>query len=391
MSKFKRIMAIILCFALSALFVSCGGNSNSSSGGGVVNFDSESASEKQEEVLEITSPKTETVDIFTAAYRRYIDCKDGTDVRYFCSDLGEIYAPVVVEWKNTYEKVIKFKFSYSTDADFSDATEITVDKNENSVELYNLYKGTKYFVSVKAMLTDGTTKEAKTSFKTTADGARPMKIDGIYNVRDIGGYKCSNGKTTLQGKIFRGGALSPSTTAAYYYVDLTDAGKKYMSETLGIKTDFDLRNSGENLSLNESPIPNAKLEYYGVDGYLYAYKASDKYKAAFSALADESRYPVYIHCTGGADRTGTICAIIEALLGMSEEDILHDYEATSFSIYGLRAYSEKMYDFALFWDEFKKYEGDTLSQKAENYMLSIGVTKGEIYNIRAIMYGEKTI
>ncbi len=42
MSKFKRIMAMILFFALSALFVSCGGgNSNLSSGGGIVNFDSD--------------------------------------------------------------------------------------------------------------------------------------------------------------------------------------------------------------------------------------------------------------------------------------------------------------------------------------------------------------
>ncbi len=390
MSKIKKIMAMTMCFVLSFLFVSCGDGGGS--GGGIVNFDSEINSEEpQAEVLEITSPNVEVVDIFTADYRRYIDCKDGTDVRYFCSEGGEIYAPVVIEWKNTHKNVVKFKVAYSTAADFSDATETTVDKTENSIEVYNLYKDTEYFVSVKATLTDGTTKEATTSFRTTADGARPMKIGGIYNVRDLGGYKCSNGRTTLQGKIFRGGALSPSTIAAYYYVDLTPAGQKYMSETLGIKTDFDLRNLRENLELTESPIPGAKLEYYGVDGYMYAYKASEKYKAAFSALADESRYPVYIHCTGGADRTGTICAIIEALLGMNEEDILRDYETTSFSIYGIRGYNEKTYDFALFWDTFKTYEGETLADKAENYMLSIGVTKGEIYNIRAIMYGEKTL
>ena len=389
----KNVLLKYLSVLLAVcIFSFCAAACNEGSGGGIVNFDSETDSEKpQTEVLEITSPNAEVVDIFTADYRRYIDCKDDTDVRYFCSEGGEIYAPVVIGWKNTYKNVVKFKVAYSTAADFSGAIETTVDKTENSIEAYNLYKDTEYFVSVKATLTDGTTKEAKTSFRTTADGARPMKIDGIYNVRDLGGYKCSNGRTTLQGKIFRGGALSPSTIAAYYYVDLTPAGQKYMSETLEIKTDFDLRNLRENLELTESPIPGAKLEYYGVDGYMYAYKASEKYKAAFSALADESRYPVYIHCTGGADRTGTICAIIEALLGMSEGDILRDYETTSFSIYGIRGYNEKTYDFALFWDAFKTYEGKTLADKAENYMLSIGVTKSEIYNIRAIMYGEKTI
>lgn len=231
------------------IFSFCAVACNDGSGGGIVNFDSEGS---QTEVLEITSPNAEEVDIFSVDYRRYIDCKDGTDVRYFCSEGGKIYAPVVIEWKNTYKSVVKFKAAYATSADFSDAIEKTVDKTENFIEVYNLYKDTEYFVSVKAVLTDGTTKEAKTSFRTTADGARPMKIGGIYNVRDLGGYKCSNGRTTLQGKIFRGGALSPSTIAAYYYVDLTPAGQKYMSETLGIKTDFDLRNLRENRGM--SPI-----------------------------------------------------------------------------------------------------------------------------------------
>lgn len=379
---FKRMFIVVMACILLLCAVGCGKKTS----------DTIIAGEEEEEgILEITAPKSKTVDIFSSFYRQYIDCKDGTDIRYFCYEGGDIYAPVIVEWNNSYKNVEKFKVSYSTSSDFANSIEVIVDKTESYVEIYNLYKDTEYFVSVKAFLSDGTRPEVKTSFKTTADGARPMKIDGIYNVRDVGGYKSSNGRTTLQGKMFRGGALSPSTIAAYYYVELKPNGQDYMSNILKIKTDFDLRSVGENLGLTESPIPNATLEYYGVDGYMYAYKASEKYKAAFSALADETRYPVYIHCTGGADRTGTICAIIEALLGYSEEDILHDYEATSFSIYGLRAYSDTTYDFAKFWDEFKTYDGSTLAEKAENYMLSIGVTKTEIYNIRAIMFGEKTI
>ena len=36
------------------------------------------------------------------------------------------------------------------------------------------------------------------------------------------------------------------------------------------------------------------------------------------------------------------------------------------------------------------YKGDTLSEKVENYLLSIGVTETEIYNVKAIMFGEPT-
>ena len=39
---------------------------------------------------------------------------------------------------------------------------------------------------------------------------------------------------------------------------------------------------------------------------------------------------VYFHCAGGADRTGTLAFLIEALLGVSESDLSKDYELTSF-------------------------------------------------------------
>jgi hypothetical protein len=41
--------------------------------------------------------------------------------------------------------------------------------------------------------------------------------------------------------------------------------------------------------------------------------------------------PVYIHCASGADRTGSICGMLEALLGMSAADIDRDYELTCFA------------------------------------------------------------
>ena len=36
----------------------------------------------------------------------------------------------------------------------------------------------------------------------------------------------------------------------------------------------------------------------------------------------DASYPIYMHCTYGMDRTGTMCYLLGALLGMSEEDIV---------------------------------------------------------------------
>jgi hypothetical protein len=73
---------------------------------------------------------------------------------------------------------------------------------------------------------------------------------------------------------------------------------------------------------------------------------------------------------------------------VDETALIQDYELTSFSIYGKRDSNGSTYDFKPFLTKLKKYEGETLAQKTENYMLSIGVTETEIYNIRAIMLGK---
>ena len=39
---------------------------------------------------------------------------------------------------------------------------------------------------------------------------------------------------------------------------------------------------------------------------------------------------VFFHCAGGADRTGSLAFLIEALLGVSESDLSKDYELTTF-------------------------------------------------------------
>lgn len=400
----KVILILCVCFVLSSCagLLACGGGNSggtANSAGETVSesvtpaqsesekgSENDSSSEPREEIFEITSPKG-VVYSYSRSIKAYLEAGAGANVNLY-DKTRDYDVPVVVEWDCTSENVEGFKVELSVNEDFSGATVIETSAYQMKLNVYNLYKNAEYYLRVTAKLQGGSERSAVSTFKTAENGPRIIRVQGITNARDLGGYVTESGKTTVQGMIYRGGALSKSTDTAYDAITLTEEGKKVMSETLKIKTDFDLRSVGENLGLTESPIPNAKLEYYNVGGYLSAFTSPAPFAAAFKALTDVSRYPVYMHCTGGADRTGTMAFLLNALVGVSETDLIHDYELTSFTVYGERNSQGTTYDFAKFLAKLKTYEGETLSEKTENYMLSIGLNETEIYNLKAIMFGE---
>lgn len=344
--------------------------------------------EKDAPVLRVF-PSSDRVTQFTSAVTGYLTAEDA-DVADYCGGITDDgIKGYMVRWRNTYDGVSSCKVEYSESEDFADSVFEDVAVGDNECVLYNLKKATTYYLRV-VIVADGEEKTSDPiSFGVRDLGPRVMKIDGIHNVRDLGGYVTPEGRT-VQGIIYRGGALSPESY--YPNVGLTDAGKAYMKDTLKIKTDFDLRNAAQNNGLTTSPLTGATLEYYNADGYDAGIANKETYRKIFAALSDENRYPVYLHCTGGADRTGTVSFLLNALLGVSETDLVKDYEYTSFSIYGERNSKggEPAYRFAELVAAIKAYSGETLAEKTEKYLLSAGVTETQIYNIRAIMLGKDT-
>ena len=115
------------------------------------------------------------------------------------------------------------------------------------------------------------------------------------------------------------------------------------------------------------------------------------YRRCFALLADPARYPVYVHCTGGADRTGTIAFLLGALLGVEESELIKDYEFTSFSFYSVRDSREGTYHpyFKMMKTALSACDGDTLQQQVECLLLSIGVTAAEIAAIRSTLLEDR--
>ena len=213
---------------------------------------------------------------------------------------------------------------------------------------------------------------------TTVDSPRILTIEGAKNVRDIGGWETASGKPIKYGLLYRGTELDGAN--AY---QLTEEGRRDMLSVLGIKFDMDLRGASEikGGALGE----NVFHKGYGAGEYSMVFDPifAERVREAFVDLANKDNYPIYMHCIYGRDRTGTICYLLEALLGVSDEDLLKDYELSAFTDGFIRTD-----EFTEFIAGFEAFKGNTTQERVENYLLSVGVTEEEIANIREIFLGE---
>lgn len=217
-------------------------------------------------------------------------------------------------------------------------------------------------------------------------------VDGVVNVRDIGGYTGLDGKKIKRGIIYRGA-----------YVDgITDGGKAFVDEFLKIKVDLDLRNEGEgSADENYSPLgENVKhilrcgcmytgnnwsgVKHVGKEGVDIP-EGARKLVAELLVLADKDNLPLYTHCVLGRDRTGTMIAVLLALCGVSKEDIMLDYELSFFSKSGTQTKEEALIIIGYFEkviEYIETFKGDCLRQKTEDFLKISGMTEEQIIAIR---------
>lgn len=156
---------------------------------------------------------------------------------------------------------------------------------------------------------------------TLGQPPRMLRLEGGWNVRDCGGWAADNGKVRF-GLLFRGARLENATAEDLAFL-----------QSIGIKLDLDIRDSGN--ASGQTRIPGASYlnapisQAYGTMIQQEAQAAADACIAAMQSVV--SGNPVYVHCASGADRTGCVCAILEAVLGLSDRDMDRDYELTCFS------------------------------------------------------------
>lgn len=269
------------------------------------------------------------------------------------------------------------------------------------------------------------------SFTVKDETVRIIHVDGVENVRDIGGWQTADRTERVKyGMVYRGGRLNKNQDTNKTYI--TEQGIATMHDELGIQSEIDLRNSTDNDGQAECAFGSERnynmwtIGAYGqilpgysktVDELQFGYDGSSPValKQIFEYLADETHYPVYIHCNYGADRTGTMIFLLNGLLGVAYEDLVKDFELTSLSPSERRWRSDILYDadagtysfvengvmqadennFVALDDFYhvlmEKYgQGTDLSGAIEKYLTTVcGVKEETISSVRNILLEEK--
>jgi hypothetical protein len=161
---------------------------------------------------------------------------------------------------------------------------------------------------------------------------RLLSWEGCFNVRDLGGHATVDGLTT------RFGAVARSDSPA----GLTERGWEAL-RAHGIKTIVDLRDPSERdgkpqpASVALVPVPVFDLAdrdfwagWRGVRDTLAFYRTvlerwQDLFAGAVAAVARAPAGGVLVHCQVGRDRTGLVCALVLASVGVPAASIAEDY------------------------------------------------------------------
>lgn len=228
---------------------------------------------------------------------------------------------------------------------------------------------------------------------------RRILLEGVFNCRDLGGYPCAGGKTTQFGRFIRCGVpfgpMGPD--------------RARLAE-IPVKTVIDLRGNGESkvapsaytrepgivyhhyslLEINPAYVDKVESQPLWESYVCSLTEHKGNMAEVFRAIAAAPEGAVLFHCALGKDRTGVVAALLLALAGVDQLDIIADYQISNTYLQPmLRTMVEDGNDI---FDEEKnphlKSEPETMEKfciyldeecgGARAYLKSIGVTDGEL-------------
>ena len=377
-------MKIIAASAVAAISITTAGANLKTT-----DFVSAKADGEINDIISVVSPenaKSFSIDNrkITDFYESYEPNLSSDEKFYGCDEY--LTTPVTLKW--TCDNGWYYQVYLSDERHFVNSEKYLT--TETSLTIDNIIPNREYYWKVKVTDNDGGQKFSNVYTFTPTAYVRTMDIDGVKNMRDVGGLVTTDGKTIQYGIMYR----------SAHFDSITEKGKEQIKR-LGVKTDIDLRGESNTVSpLGENVRRlNYNAPYYvdeadgnGIQSGLNGAESYVKeFVKEFKACADPDNYPIGFHCSLGRDRTGTLAAMLYAVSGVSRYDIVKEYELSWLSTAAANNVFIQTGSINKLCDFIESKDGETFKDKACNFLLSIGVTQAELNSVRDILTGVTAI
>ena len=167
---------------------------------------------------------------------------------------------------------------------------------------------------------------------------------------------------------------------------LNAESRAILLDTLGMKSDIDLRSDGECEGMTGSPMGPTVI-WHHISSSAYGGMQSETGRKAFTQVfkvfLDPANYPIDFHCIAGQDRTGAVAFIVNGLLGVPEEELYLDWESTGFWNGSASFNHRNLFDKLV--AGFDRWPGKTINERIEAYVLSLGFTEADIAFLRELL------
>lgn len=241
--------------------------------------------------------------------------------------------------------------------------------------------------------------------------SRRVPLSGLYNFRDLGGYRSALGGSVRWEAVYRADGIH---RVAGSDLDLV--------QSLGLRCVIDLRTPAE-VEAGRAPVDALGAASYHhlplletleetvrpaavadpasalADNYVEMLQGGSRSVArAFELMADADNMPLVFHCAAGKDRTGILAALLLSVLGVPDEEIAQDYALSAPAVERmvtdlLSAASSGSHDVPVIPEWLLSAPPAAMLQtmesvrsrygSAEGYLAAIGVSGGTIEDLRS--------